>query len=390
MQKAKAEQLIAKFITKSISANELELLSKWLENKDNEQLFYEYVKLNYAVDYSMSSFSKEKAKLLFLTNIEKDLDASKSRKFKIPRFLKYAAAAVILLLVSLPFIVKKSDFSTPTEPTIVSQAPILPGSDKAILTLEDGKHVSLEKGKKYTNNNIESDGENLFYSDVAKSEHKEIAYNYLTIPRGGQFFVNLSDGTKVWLNSESKLKYPVKFTKGDTRQVELIYGEAYFDVSPSKDHGGSQFKVNTRTQDVIVLGTEFNISSYSDEDEMFTTLVEGSVEVDNGVYNEILAPGQQTIINIKNDQLDLRNVDVSYYTAWKNGAFIFNKEPLGKMMKTLSRWYDVNVVFEDETKQNIVFSGYLNRGDSVNELLNYLEKTDEVEFEITDGTITVK
>ena len=155
---------------------------------------------------------------------------------------------------------------------------ITTGSDKAVLTLEDGSNIELEKGKAFKTNVVNSNGEKLVYN---KTNQTKITYNYLTIPRGGQYFVKLSDGTEVWLNSESQLKFPVAFIKGQTREVTLVYGEAYFAVSPSTNHNGATFKVMNQGQEVEVLGTEFNIKAYKDEINIYTTLVEGKVTVSN-------------------------------------------------------------------------------------------------------------
>ena len=366
---------------KSISTDELDELSELLEEKQNEAIFYEYIKLNYALDYNMSKFNTEKTKLVFLHKVKEE-----EKKFTLLHFVKYGAVAAIALLVMLPLVWKKSSIE---ETPIISQ-PILPGSDKAILTLDDGKHVTLEKGKKYAEKYLNSDGESLVYDTVALQEKEKIAFNYLTIPRGGQFFIKLSDGTKVWLNSESKLKYPVNFIKGKTRQVELLYGEAYFDVTHSTEFGGSQFHVKTQVQNIEVVGTEFNVKAYENEELIYTTLVEGEVIVDNGITNEVLKPGKQAAVNAKTDAITIKTIDVTYETAWKRGFFMFDKETLEDMMKTLSRWYDIEVVFEDQEKRDIIFSGLLNRSNEINELLINLEKTDEVKFEINDKKITIQ
>ena len=387
MHKDKIEEIIVKFMTKSISKDELDVLLEWIEDKENEQFFYEFIKLNYAVDFNFSSFNKEKAKLLFLSAVEENLKVSKERKLSAS--LKYAVVASIVLIISLPFTIKNLDF-TFGKVDVVSQKPILPGSDKAVLTLQDGKHISLGKGKSYKVKNMNSNGENLFYHNVSADKNNKIAYNYLTIPRGGQFFVQLSDGTKVWLNSESKLKYPVSFIKGQLRQIELVYGEAYLEVSSSTNHNGANFRVKSKTQNITVLGTEFNIKANLNSNLIQTTLVEGSVDVNNGVLSKVLLPEQQSIVNIKNEQFEIKKVDLSYEIAWKNGFFMFDKEPLEDIMKTLARWYDVTIEYKNANKRNIVFSGLLNRKDKINELLNYFQKTGEVEFKIKDKIITIK
>ncbi|MDH5414905.1 MAG: FecR domain-containing protein, partial [Flavobacteriaceae bacterium] len=272
----------------------------------------------------------------------------------------------------------------------VNEIPIVPGTEKAILTLEDGKQVELEKGRAYINSKVNSDGENLIYNREKSDKGKNIVYNYLTIPRGGQFFVQLSDGTKVWLNSESKLKYPVSFDLDKTRNVELLYGEAYFDVSESAKHNGASFKVKTKVQDIEVLGTEFNVKSYNDDNIILTTLIEGKVKVSNGVVNKLLKPGFQTNINIKRNDINVFRVDVDNVVAWKNGFFSFEKERLEDMLKTLSRWYSTKIIYENENKKDLIFSGVLKRTSSIEELLIKIEKTGRVQFKIDKKTITVK
>src|SRR5690606_33390781 len=146
---------------------------------------------------------------------------------------------------------------------------------------------------------------------------------YLTIPRGGQFNVVLSDGTEVWLNSDTQLKYPVNFVEGQDREVELVFGEAYFDVSPSTEHGGSKFKVMNNAQEVEVLGTEFNIKAYRDDINVYTTLVEGKVVVGNGDLKQYLTPNQLSHLNLENNSIKVRVVDVNVETSWKKGIFTF-------------------------------------------------------------------
>lgn len=384
MKDKKAEKLIIKFIGKSISAEEIDRLSLWVEKPENEELFKDYIRINYALDYNLSNFNKEKSKIKILNRI--DPIQTKSKVVRFSKSLKYAAAIAVLVLFSSPFIFKEVFVKT-----VETQAtPILPGVEKAILTLENGNQITLEKGRKYTTEKVRSNGDNLVYSKKNTSKADNLAYNYLTIPKGGQFFVELSDGTKVWINSESKLKYPVSFKKGQPREVSLLYGEAYFDVTPSDNNDGSSFIVNTKEQDVTVLGTEFNIKAYKEDDSILTTLVEGRVNVTNGVFSKELTPGLQSNVNQKNESISVKKVDVTYETAWKNGYFMFDKETLGKMMTTLARWYDVEFVYEEESKKDIVFSGLLNRANSIEELLDNLEKTGEVEFEIENKRVLIK
>src|SRR5690606_5806053 len=218
-------------------------------------------------------------------------------------------------------------------------------------------------------------GDELVYTREGKENdsENEPLYNYLTIPRGGQFFVQLSDGTQVWLNSESKLKYPVKFQSGKTREVELVYGEAYFKVSPSTGHNGSRFHVLTKFQEVDVLGTEFNIKAYSQEDEVTTTLVEGKVEIQKGNISKILRPNQQSIILSDTQAIAVQAVDVSQEISWMHGMFSFDEAFLKEIMTVLSRWYDVEVIFESAEPKNFVFTGIIGRAESIGNILCIIE-----------------
>ncbi|PXX21453.1 FecR domain-containing protein, partial [Arenibacter sp. ARW7G5Y1] len=237
-----------------------------------------------------SSVDKEKGwKAIVLKSIEKT-NRPRIRLLKNSWF-KYVTAAAVASLIAMAYFYKNRAFDhAETAPTVVNIKTIEPGADKATLSLENGSTVILEKGSMYQTQNAKSNGEQIVYEGTAEKPSK-VVYNYLTVPRGGQFFLELSDNTKVWLNSESRLKYPVQFIENETRQVELVYGEAYFDVSPSTEHGGTKFKVLNLSQEVEVIGTEFNIKAYSDETMVYTTLAEGKVVVGNDNFKQPLLPG---------------------------------------------------------------------------------------------------
>jgi transmembrane sensor len=257
------------------------------------------------------------------------------------------------------------------------------------LTLENGSNITLEKGKNYRAENLKSNGEELVYQpkNITKAQ---IKYNYLTIPRGGQFYVQLSDGTKIWLNSESQLKYPISFIGGETRQVELVYGEAYFEVSPSTNHNGSKFKVLTSMQEVEVLGTEFNIKAYKDETNIYTTLAEGKVVIRNGFSSQNLIPTQQSNLNLKNNTITISAVDVYSETSWKKGLFSFKSTELKEIMIVLSRWYDVNFVFSNAKIENIKFNGVLSKNQTIKEILTTIKDTKFIkDYDIKDKKITI-
>jgi len=322
-----------------------------------------------------------------IKEVQKDKITSLKKKLL---FWKYAVAAIFIGLITTTYVFKSNTSNTPLEitPRIVNT--IVPGKDKATLTLEDGSLISLEKGASFKTKNANSNGEQIVYQN-AKSNPSVIKYNYLTIPRGGQFSLKLSDGTEVWLNSESQLKYPVSFRENETRQVELIYGEAYFDVSPSTDNQGAKFKVLNKSQEVEVLGTEFNIKAYLDEAMVYTTLVEGKVVVNNATHKEILLPNQQSKIDIKSKILTIDEVDVYSEVSWRDGLFSFKSKPLNEIMIVLARWYDIEVVFENIEHKAVKFNGVLSKNDSIEEILTVIMKTKFINaYEIKDKKIIIE
>ncbi|RAJ25153.1 FecR family protein [Gelidibacter algens] len=384
----KIEKLIVKYITKSAKADDLDTLSKWIENPENRNVFKDYVQTHYAITYIMNEPDSKKALERLLRTIRKE--KSVVYKFKNQPIFKYAAAAILVIALASTYILKDTLFNNQIEnntPIIVNNQ-IEPGIDKATLTLEDGTQVILEKGASYQTQNANSNGEEIIYNN---NPSRELVYNYLTIPRGGQFQMTLSDGTKVWLNSETQLKYPVSFTDGESRQVELVYGEAYFEVTHSTEHKGSNFKVMNNNQEVEVLGTKFNIKAYKDEANIYTTLVEGKVSVSTSTQNQLLAPNQQSNLNITNNNLSIANIDVKGEIAWINGEFIIQRKSLKEIMQTLSRWYDMDVTFEHKELGEVRFVGILRKNQNIIDILNTIKGFGVIkDYEINNKKVLLK
>jgi len=300
------------------------------------------------------------------------------------------AASIALLISVATFLIKDVKGVENNEIQIASsiENTIQTGTDKAVLTLADGSNVELIKGETYTTKNASSNGKEIVYH--SESLKKEVAYNYLTTPRGGQYFVKLSDGTQVWLNSESRLKYPITFQDGETREVELVYGEAYFDVSPSTKHNGAKFKVNNHAQEIEVLGTEFNIKAYKDESSLLTTLVEGKVAVNALNNTEFLVPNQQLKLDVINNVTVISEVDVYREISWKNGVFSFKNKTLKDIMTVLSRWYEIDVVFDVQSLENVVFNGTLKKNLSIIEIMDTIANASDIDYEIDGKTVFFK
>ncbi|WP_158850662.1 FecR family protein [Algibacter sp. L1A34] len=304
-----------------------------------------------------------------------------------------AAAAIVLGVLSSTYFLKGNSLGNNINAPIIVDNQIEPGIDKALLTLESGEVVELVKGVKYEAEYLKTEGEELVYQENLKKQvvEEEISFNYLSIPKGGQFQITLEDGTHVWLNSESKLKYPVYFIKGNPRLVELVYGEAYFDVSPSTNHNGAKFQVISKGQNVEVLGTEFNIKAYQDEVNIYTTLVEGKVEVSFGEIKENLIPKQQSILNIENNVFAIAHVDVYNEIAWKDGVFNFENKTLKDIMMVLSRWYDIDVAFEKKDLETQKFIGALKKNYSIEKILTIFQKANIINsYEINKKSVIIK
>lgn len=372
------------------------LLDKHLSNKTNLEedklLINFYESFQNSTEWDESLGLKDEVKQKMLARIQKTLTSEEVKVVAIKPFystaiFKLAIAASVAILIAIPLLFNKNAMVEKNKSTLVNNT-IAIGSNKAMLTLGNGTVVLLGKGKSYSAGNIKSNGEQLVYNSNNRSE---IANNFLTIPRGGQFFVQLTDGTKVWLNSESQLKYPVAFVDGATRQVELLYGEAYFEVSPSAKHKGSRFKVKTQTQNVEVIGTEFNIKAYKDEKNIYTTLVKGKVAISNATTKQFLAPNQQSSFNLESNDIAIAPIDVYDEISWKKGLFVFKSMPLKSIMKVLSRWYDVDVAFADASLGNVKFNGVLDKNQKIEDILTTIKNTKFINaYEIKNKKIVLK
>ncbi|WP_291870449.1 FecR family protein [Maribacter sp.] len=385
----KIAKLIASELNKSINEEDQQSLDNWLDESIENKRIYDEIKRD--TWYQSNLRSNQEYGTEEGWNEVNSRIKSTSKVIKLtPSIWKYAAAAVIVF--GLGYFFRNNIFNIPIEttPTIVNTNSIVPGIDKATLTLGDGSQITLEKGEFFKTQNANSNGEKIVYQS-GKSNSKKIVYNYLTIPRGGQFFIKLSDGTQVWLNSESQLKYPESFIEGKTRQIELVYGEAYFDVSSSVDNQGSKFRVINNAQNVEVLGTEFNIKAYKDEANIYTTLVEGKVIVNALNKSKSLIPNEELNFNKSNNSLIVSSgVDVYKAISWKEGIFSFRDKPLQDIMKVLSRWYDIEVVFKSEDIKRQTFHGSLDKKLSIEEIISIICTTNNIEYELNNRTVLLK
>lgn len=302
--------------------------------------------------------------------------------------MRYAAVVLSILGLSAVLWVYTQKASDDTEIAAVEEElEILPGKDKAILTLIDGSTIDIEELaigqiKRLDGFSImKTEQGEIKYLDV-DTQLSVVSKNILEVPFGGQYHVVLSDGTKVWLNAGSKLTYPVQFD--ETQRVVDLEGEGYFEVAKQN----APFKVKSGVQEVEVLGTHFNINAYKDEDYIKTTLLEGSVRVRTSEHRPLLLKvGQQSVVG--GHDLSVREVEVDEILAWKNNFIQFSNNNLEEIMRQISRWYNVEVVFEDESMKTKTFSGKISKYESVNQVLDMLSMTESVRFSIEGRRINV-
>ncbi|TKG96410.1 DUF4974 domain-containing protein [Puteibacter caeruleilacunae] len=319
-----------------------------------------------------------------------------TKRLRIQRALRYAAGIAIPIMVALGTYLLIDQVLLSTEEQVVE---IPHGERKASLVLSDGKIVDLhpEQEADIREDNgatIKNDSVMLSY-DTGKTNTKQVLkatvkpiYNELIVNRGMEYMLELNDGTKVWLNSLSKLRYPVVFG-GQKRIVELS-GEAYFEVAHDEQR---PFIVKTKDCDIRVLGTSFNVTNYHDDDHVVTTLLKGKVQLEEikgeGDMRLQLDPDQQFIYNRITQRAEVREVEASIYNTWTKGSFRFESEPLDEIMMKLSRWYDIDVVFQDAAAREELFSGKLPRFKEFHSIAALIEEISNVNFEITNKTIKI-
>ena len=314
---------------------------------------------------------------------------SHTEKRAIPLYKKrpfQIAASILLFLMTGLFAVNKLK----KEPAKVQAGnyDLAPGGNKAILTLADGSKVDLTTVKNgmlkaQAGSHIIKQNAQLTYSAVKNDAAAAISYNTLTTPKGGQYQLTLADGTKVWLNAASSLKFPTAFSGGE-RVVELT-GEAYFEVV----HNSKQpFKVKTTDQTVQDIGTQFNVNSYADEDAAATTLVEGSVKIFAADGATMIKPGQQYLLKSNGIPEVKRDVDIDEVTAWKNGMFQFNNADIKTIMRQISRWYNVDVEYSGQVPAS-TYHGRISRNSNASAVLKILELSG-INFTIEGRKIIIK
>ncbi|MFV0591008.1 MAG: FecR family protein [Draconibacterium sp.] len=351
-------------------------LNKWINESAGKKEFFKNAKEFYETG---SSFHKTPAN-------SGDAYQKLLRKINRRRFIRLgtSAAAVLTLAVSIFIVVNQHPEDTVANDTII------PGTDKAILILNNGTEVDLSEKKeivlKEKDTKIASNGKTLEYHTEKKAEkpEKEIIYNTLKVPRGGQFFVVLSDSTRVWLNAESELRYPVTFPDKQ-REVTLV-GEAFFEVTKNEK---KPFIVHSENQQIKVLGTSFNVSAYPNNAFIKTTLVEGKVKINSSLQELYLEPSYQAIVNSENGNATKQQVKTELYTSWKNGNYYFENESIEEILKTISRWYNFEYEFQNPEAKDIRFTGSISREQKINDIFHIIEETQRIKMTTYDNKLVI-
>jgi transmembrane sensor len=386
---ANISALIEKYQSGTATPEELRQLNEWYHSFDDDLV-------EVAAENAEDQQIKERIKHRLMQTIQQPVQKKQWGKWRIP-----AAASIFLIAASaiyFLFLQPSSPKQNAAQKNIVSPVlnnDVAPGGNKALLTLADGSTIILDSvtnGVISTQGNIavqKLDNGLLAYTINGKTvtENDEAFYNTITTPRGGQYQITLSDGTKVWLNAASSIRFPVVF-KGTERRV-TVTGETYFEVA---HNSAMPFKIKVVSSEVEVIGTHFNINAYDDEASIKTTLLEGKVKVsvpaiDGAGTARFLSPGQQSSVN-KNGNINIQNsVDTEEAVAWKNGRFQFKSADLKSILRQIARWYDVEVQYKGNV--DLHFSGQLTRSDNVSKVFEKLKLTGEVNFKVEGKKIIV-
>jgi len=388
-------ELIARYLNNPTDLESKFLVDKFRnQSKENNNFFIEIERL--------WEFSQRSAVLgevdasAALEKFEKRLSlqspTTKPKAVKLTRtaIFRWAVAAIFIIGVAgMTYFYFKGTLTNELEKPYASDAK--PGGNKAILVLANGRKISLtdvghgdvakEAGLSITKT---ADGQLVYNVISTEGNGNADVFNTIETPKGGMWEVRLPDGSVVWLNAASSLTYPIAFSKGKKRIVELK-GEAYFEVAKDKLH---PFVVRTTKQDVEVLGTSFNVNSYTDEVAVKTTLLEGSVKViPTDLSAKDLMPDEQAVL--LNNEFTIKKVDASEAIDWKNGYFMFNNERQESIMKKIARWYNVKVEYADPRAKDVTYYGSISKFENVSKVLRKFEKTGEVRFEVEGNKIIV-
>lgn len=391
------KDLLEKYILNTCSREEMDMLLQIIHNEKEEEAVARILKLHWEKSgkpMNGDDLNVEDKFFALMSEIKiESAGASLEVKNKRNWFVRLTAAAAILsLLLAGVFFLGKQDSPREIVKTenIIKQKnnnDVLPGKNTATLTLADGTTVVLDETQNGTvttqgNTKVVKLNNGMLSYKSSHQKQIEVVYNTISTPKGGQYQLILSDGSKVWLNAASSLRFPAAFT-GKERKVELL-GEAYFEVAKNET---MPFKVEAEGMEVEVLGTHFNVNSYNDEASTRTTLLEGSIKINHGNTTNFLKPGQQARLHIDGDLKIINNADVDEAVAWKEGKFQFDRADIHEVMRQIARWYDVSVGYKGVISSH--FGGSISRDVKLSQVLKMLEMTANLKFQIEDKHVVV-
>lgn len=378
-------QLILKSFRENLSNLETEELASWLSSSPKNRESYENWKQNDLAGKKLlaeqlhpeKGWQKLESKIVF------------RKKTIYSRLLKYAAAALVILTIG---ILALSRYTQNSMPLVAENCTFEPGSAKAVLILESGEQMELANGQNLylrKDSCIQLNNNNNILKVEISGLQKNLpeSYSTLSVPKGGEYQLVLSDGSKIWLNSDTKLRFPDRFN--GNQRVVYLEGEAYFEVAPNAK---MPFIVTVRNMKVEVLGTKFDVKAYKEDRMIYTTLLSGCVETSNlqSGQSVILHPNEQCLFDATKQQMKKRFVDAATFIGWKDGRFIFENEPLEEIMKQLCRWYNVEVTYQSPELAKYCFTGNTGRFDQLSSLLYLIEKTYPISFSINGNSIEVR
>ncbi|RHR80886.1 FecR family protein [Odoribacter sp. AF15-53] len=372
--------IILAYLRDEIDEEDQRKLEEWLKKSESHQVLLSRIrdeKMQYEDIRKILSYNANSAWLLVRQK------ATRKRRKRMFAIYRVAASIVVVLGVSAMLWMRKDK---PVEIEIADVATITPGRPVAKLTVASGMvyHLDSLNQVELTSSLAENNGKEVVFKDRQEGDGiGEIKYNKIEIPRGGEYKIILSDGTRVYLNSQTELRFPESFANSEQRLVYLS-GEAYFEVAknPSKP-----FIVKCEDYAVKVLGTTFNVNSYENEEVSKTTLATGKIEIDMAGKRKVLKPGQQVVI--KDGEMNVKEVDVEVYTTWMYENFRFQSESIQEIMTKLSRWYVMDVFYVNESVKNYHFTGYLPRYAQITDVLELLSLTTNIEFDVKGKTVSV-
>jgi ferric-dicitrate binding protein FerR (iron transport regulator) len=368
------EKLLQKYLDGQCTIAETEELYAWLQSSGSHRSLLATMQQEFEKAMNERHVLPPELSDRIETRLLQDISQGKVVQFRQRNRLRWVAAAAIVLLAGSGIYYYMSSVSprktfTAGNNAVADTGDIAPGTNKAILILANGDVVTLDSA----GNQVINQGQTIVRQQNGQLEYAvqgnsdAVVYNTLTVPRGGQFNIVLPDGSHVWLNAASSLRYPTAFN-GDRREVE-IQGQGYFEVAPN---ARQPFFVKVSNLEVQVLGTRFDVMAYPDEKSINTTLIEGLVNVKHGITEQRLKPGQQAILDPATGSMVVRPADVDQVIAWKTGFFEFDNASLADIMRQLARWYDIDVSY-DQTGNEQLFGGRISRSLPLSDILHMLE-----------------